>query len=134
MSLYNLVILGQTVFEIFEELVSCRMDEHDEAYPKFPIEQGVSPKKAFISVRVARILLQALYPTIGVLLVLVVLSYRCLLSTIEPLDLPAVSSWSEDEDNIDDFEAWFCFERYLTARPYATLCRMPKPCLILCSH
>ena len=27
------MILGQTVLEIFDELISCQTNEHDEAYP-----------------------------------------------------------------------------------------------------
>ena len=29
----NWVILGKTVFDIFEEPISCRTNEHDESYP-----------------------------------------------------------------------------------------------------
>ena len=36
------MILGRTVFEIFEDLISCRTNEYDEAYPNST--RGVSPK------------------------------------------------------------------------------------------
>ena len=29
MDVHNLLILGQTVLQIFEELISCRTNEHD---------------------------------------------------------------------------------------------------------
>ena len=35
MSLLNLVFLGLTVFEIFEELLSCRTNEHEKRIEAF---------------------------------------------------------------------------------------------------
>ena len=40
----NLVILGQTVFEILEELISCRTNEHKMAYSNSAKRDRVSPK------------------------------------------------------------------------------------------
>ena len=43
----NWVILGETIFEIIEELISCRTNEHNEAYPNSAKRlRGVSPKTA----------------------------------------------------------------------------------------